>query len=41
MPSGLTDVSIKAHVVSDLPGNAEVGGLLTRVITLKPLGNWA
>jgi hypothetical protein len=41
LPAGLTDVSIKAHVVSDLPGNAEVGGLLTRVITIKPLGAWA
>lgn len=40
MPAPLTDVSIKGHVVSDLPGAAEVGGLLTRVITIKPLGDW-
>ena len=41
LPTGLTDVSIKGHVVSDLPQPAEVGGLLVRVITIKPLGLWS
>lgn len=39
LPSGLTDVAIVGHIVSDLPQPAEVGGLLVRVITVKPLGD--
>jgi hypothetical protein len=38
---GPTAVDIKAHIVGDKPGNAEVGGLLSREITIKPLGPWA
>ena len=33
------DMSFTAHVVSDLPQPAEVGGLLVRVITLKPVSD--
>lgn len=39
LPSaGFAPAAFKAHVVSDLPQPAEVGGLLVRVMTLKPLG---
>lgn len=39
LPSaGFAPAAFLAHVVSDLPQPAEVGGLLTRVLTLKPLG---
>lgn len=38
LPSGLVGVEINALIVSDLPQPAEVGGLLARTITIKPLG---
>jgi len=41
LPAGLTDIDIKAHIVSDLPQPAQVGGLLERVITIKPLGAYS
>ena len=37
LPTGLTDAEFTGHIVSDLPQPAEVGGLLTRVITIKPV----
>ena len=41
LPTALTDIDIKAHIVSDLPQPAQVGGLLERVITIKPLGAYS
>jgi len=41
LPAGLNDLSLKGHIISDIPQPAEVGGLLVRVITIKPLGAWA
>jgi len=38
LPKSSNPAAFLAHVVSDLPQPAEVGGLLERVITLKPLG---
>jgi hypothetical protein len=38
LPKTTNPAEFYAHVVSDLPQPAEVGGLLERVITLKPLG---
>lgn len=37
LPTSTNPSSFTAHVISDLPQPAEVGGLLIRVITLKPL----
>lgn len=37
LPKSSNPASFTAHVVSDLPQPAEVGGLLVRVITLKPI----
>ena len=38
LPTTTNPTNFLAHVVSDLPQPAEVGGLLVRVLTLKPLG---
>ena len=38
---GPDDLSLKAHIVGDKPGDATVGGLLSREITIKPLGDWS
>ena len=39
LPKVPETVSFVGHIVSDLPEPAEVGGLLERVITIKPQGD--
>ena len=39
LPKASATIDIVGHIVSDLPEPAEVGGLLERVITIKPQGD--